>query len=90
MTTAACATGTDWTALRVQPSEQKLTCSYTITKGDAATNPSAAPSGWPAWVPTTVAPSNPATGWYFIVADCPNTQYFQASWEGKIRAQDGK
>ncbi|HEY5945032.1 MAG TPA: hypothetical protein VIV40_06045 [Kofleriaceae bacterium] len=86
MTTAACATGTDWTALRVQAVQSKLTCSYTVSTGVAGVNPST-DAAWPTWV--TAPTAAPANGWYFIVADCPSTDYFTASWDSKIKAEDG-
>lgn len=87
MTTATCATGTDWTALRVQSPQSTLKCSYAVHVGSGGTNPSTHGS-WPTWVtaPTTA----PATGWYFILATCPTNEYFTASWDGKLQSQDGK
>lgn len=85
MTTATCATGTDWTALRVQAAQSKLTCSYVVRTGLNGVNPNTDAS-WPAWV---TSPGAPAVSWYFIVADCPNTAYFTASWDTKIKSQDG-
>jgi len=90
VTTACFTTGSDWTKLRIQPSEKKLTCSYVVTAGLAATNPT---TTVPSWVTTckgcgTLAA--PSTSWYYIVASCPETSYFTASWDAKIRASDGK
>jgi len=86
MTTAACATGTDWTALRVQAPQSTLTCSYVVRVGAAGTNPNTDGS-WPAWV--TALSAAPGVSWYFINADCPDTDYFVASWDTKIKAEDG-
>jgi Tfp pilus assembly protein PilE len=89
MTTATCSTssGQPWVDMRVQATQQKLTCSYTISIGDHGTDPSGH-TDYPTWA-TWTTPANPAVNWYFIVADCPDTQYFQGSWEGKIRSKDG-
>jgi prepilin-type N-terminal cleavage/methylation domain-containing protein len=87
MTAAACATGTDWTALRIQSPESKLKCSYTVSVGAAGVVPNT-DALWPTWI--TATPPTPATGWYFIVATCPSNGYFTASWDSKIRSQDGK
>ena len=87
MTSASCATGTDWTALRVQSPESKLKCSYTVATGDAGVVPNT-DGAWPAWI--TETPPTPAQGWYFIKAVCPSNEYFTASWDSKIRSQDGK
>jgi hypothetical protein len=87
MTTATCATGTEWTDLRVMPTESKLTCSYTITAGLSSTDPVPLTEAWvQASTPTL---KSPAVSWYFIHAICPNTEYFQASWDSKIRSKDG-
>ena len=88
MTTATCATGTEWTALRIQSPEQKLKCSYVVVKDAAGVNPSTN-AAWPSWLATTLAPANPANGWFFVVATCPANEYFTASWDSKIRSQDG-
>ena len=87
MTTAACVSATDWVALRMQSPESKLKCSYTVSTGAAGVVPNT-DALWPAWI--TAAPPTPATGWYFIVAKCPSNEYFTASWDSKIRSQDGK
>ncbi len=80
---------TEWTTLRVQPPEGKLKCSYVIAKGDAGVAPSADAS-WPAWLTSdTTVNITPATSWYFIKATCPANQYFTASWDVRIRSQDG-
>ena len=89
MTTASCAitAGGDWEKLRIQPSESKLSCSYTIAIGDAGDNPSS-DTAWPTWL--TPLASAPAVSWYFINAVCPATEYFTASWDSKIQSKEGK
>jgi prepilin-type N-terminal cleavage/methylation domain-containing protein len=82
----ACAA--DWTTLRVQVPESTLTCTYTVRAGTGADDPTA-DSGWPTWI-TAGTLATPATGWFFIVAVCPETQYFTASWDTKVRSKDGK
>ena len=86
MTTAACATGTDWTALRVQATQSTLKCSYQVAAGVAADAPGS-DALWPTWA---TAPASLATGWYFIKATCPTNEYVVASWDSKIKSQDGK
>jgi prepilin-type N-terminal cleavage/methylation domain-containing protein len=76
----------DWATLRVQPPQSKLTCSYVVRAGTKDEDP-LADSEKPSWVTDLVAP---ATGWYFIHATCPETEYFTASWDTKIRSKDGK
>ncbi|HSD88547.1 MAG TPA: prepilin-type N-terminal cleavage/methylation domain-containing protein [Kofleriaceae bacterium] len=84
---AAClTTGSDWTNLRVQPPEKTLSCSYTITAGASTVDPIAL---LPSWV-TGVTALSLATSWYFIEAVCPYNKYFTASWDAKIRSEDGK
>lgn len=90
MALAACATtaGNPWLLLRVQPPAQKLKCSYSISTGDAGTDPTASADGnWPTW--GTAPAGNPATTWYFIKAVCPNTEYMIASWDSTLRSKDG-
>ena len=84
--TSPCA---DWTDLRVQPPQSKLTCSYVVRHG-LPTDDALADSELPAWAKTNPQLFAPATGWYFIHATCPETEYFKASWEDKIRSKDGK
>jgi prepilin-type N-terminal cleavage/methylation domain-containing protein len=79
--------GSPWTLLRVQPSESKLKCTYTVTTGLAADDPTTA-AGFPTWV-TGVTPPTLAASWWFIEAECPYNKYFTASWDTKIRSQDG-
>ena len=83
--------GQPWVLLRVQPSESLLKCSYTVSIGGAGTNPSTDPL-WPTWpsLPASLAPAAPALSWYFVVATCTDTGYFTASWDSKIRSEDGK
>lgn len=87
MTSAACATGTEWTALRVLAPQSKLTCSYTVSVGDAGVAPNT-DALWPSWI--TATPPTPGLGWYFIVATCPDGAYFTASWDSTIVSKDGK
>lgn len=102
LATAACpasanAQGTDvvttpcssWTTLRVQPSSGKLTCSYVIRTGAAGVAPNA-DTEWPVWLTDPTVAVTPAVSWYFIKATCPSNEYFTASWDTKIRSQDGK
>jgi prepilin-type N-terminal cleavage/methylation domain-containing protein len=88
---ACLGTGTDWTNLRVQPSEKKLKCSYTVTTGLSTDDPIAVLPSWVTSLPAATAVSAPslATSWYFIEAVCPDHKYFQASWDTKIRSEDG-
>jgi prepilin-type N-terminal cleavage/methylation domain-containing protein len=89
ITTAACATTGDWVELRVQAPQSKLKCSYTVAAGAATDSPTAATGVvFPTWI--TDAPASLATGWYWIKAECPTNEYFTASWDSKIRSQDGK
>ena len=88
VTTVCFSSGSDWSLLRIVPSEKKLTCSYVVTTGKSTDVPSA-----PSWVTTckgcgTLA--TPTTSWYYIVATCPAASYFTASWDTKTRASDGK
>ena len=88
MTALACATtaGQPWVLLRVQPSQSKLTCAYTVATGAGGANPST-DAAWPAWA---TAPTNaPAVSWYFILATCPDTEYLWSSWDTKLKSQDG-
>ncbi len=87
MTTAACATGTDWVTLRVQAPQSTLKCSYIVGSGTASDAPSAE-AEFPTWI--TDAPASLAIGWYWIKATCPTNEYFTASWDSKFRSQDGK
>lgn len=87
ITTASCATGTEWTTLRVLAPQSKLTCSYTVAVGDAGGAPDTDPL-WPSWISTT--PPTPALNWYFIVATCPDGEYLTASWDATIVSKDGK
>jgi prepilin-type N-terminal cleavage/methylation domain-containing protein len=90
MTTATCAitADSDWDKLRVTPSESKLTCSYTIESGDSSEDPVPLTEAWVQASKPTL--KTPAVSWYFIHAICPNTEYFQASWDSTIRSKDGK
>ncbi|HEY5924914.1 MAG TPA: prepilin-type N-terminal cleavage/methylation domain-containing protein [Kofleriaceae bacterium] len=83
MTSAACLS--NWTDLRVQPAESKLKCSYVVTAGVPGDDPVAVA---PTWVQSQI--TAPAVGWFFIVATCPDNEYFTASWDSKIRSEDGK
>jgi hypothetical protein len=88
VTTACFTSGSDWSKLRIQPSEKNLSCSYVVTAGLAATAPTA-----PAWVTTCKGCGTlvaPAASWFYIVATCPSASYFTSSWDAKIRASDGK
>jgi len=92
---AANAQGTDvttlsaeWTTLRVMPSSNKLMCSYTISTGAGGTAPNTH-TNWPTWITDTTVAVTPAVSWYFMKAACPSNEYFTASWDGKIRSQDG-
>jgi Tfp pilus assembly protein PilE len=89
--TGCLGSGTPWTLLRVQPSETKLKCSYTVTVGLAADDPIAVLPTWVASLPSANAVTAPslATSWYFIEAVCPDHKYFQPSWDTKIRSEDG-
>ena len=84
--TACLGSGTPWTLLRVQPGEKTLRCSYTVTTGVAADDPTLV---LPSWVTGVTAPSL-ATSWYFIEAVCPYNKYFTASWDTKMRSEDGQ
>lgn len=90
---AACLTsGSDWTTLRVHPSETMLSCSYTITSGLSTVDPIALLPSWAASLTGTQAVTAPniATSWFFIEAVCPYNKYLTASWDTKIRSEDGK
>ena len=90
ITTEACATtsGNPWLLLRLQSPVTKLKCAYTISIGAAGTDPTASADGlWPSW--GTAPAGNPATSWYFVKAVCPNTEYYQSSWDTTLRAKDG-
>ena len=89
ITTATCATSStgDWTMLRVQAPQSKLTCSYSIVIGAAGTQPSSV-GGWPGTWASAPA-SAPGVSWYFINAECPDTDYIFKSWDTKIKAADG-
>ena len=93
---AANSSGTDvttmsaeWITLRVLTSSGKLMCSYTTSTGAGGTAPNAH-ANWPTWLTDTTVAITPAIGWYFLKAVCPSNEYFTASWDGKIRSQDGK
>lgn len=89
MTTPTCVTTATlpWTLLRVQAPQSKLTCSYVIARGNAGDQPTA-DGAWPGtWA--GAPPSAPALSWYFITADCPDTDYIFKSWDTKIKAADG-
>ena len=89
MASAACAIteGAPWLDLRVQAPQSKLTCSYTVKTGDAGADPTAT-GEWASWATGPV--SALALGWYFIKAECPETEYLTASWDTKIQSKDGK
>jgi type II secretory pathway pseudopilin PulG len=76
----------DWTTLSVEPPMSTLTCSYVVRAGLRAASP-LSDASYPTWVTGVTAP---ATSWYFIVATCPATSYFIASWDAKLRSKDGK
>jgi prepilin-type N-terminal cleavage/methylation domain-containing protein len=84
ITSSCLAAGSEWNTLRIQPHETKLSCSYTITAGVPGDDPLGVAPGWVTGLMT------PATSWYFIVATCPATEYFQASWDTRLRSKDGK
>lgn len=89
----ACLTsGSQWTTLRVQPSEKMLSCSYTITTGTSTDDPIALLPAWVASLTGNLAVTAPniATSWYFIEAACPYNKYFTSSWDTKMRSEDGK
>lgn len=78
----------DWTPLRVEVPISKLTCAYTVRIGITGEDPKT-DSEWPTWILATDI-ATPGTGWYFIKAECPETEYFTASWDNKVRSKDGK
>ena len=82
----ACAA--EWTTLRVEVPTSKLTCAYTVRSGITGEDPKA-DTNFPTWVPQTEVPTL-VGGWYFLVAECPETEYFSASWDNKVRSKDGK
>lgn len=82
----ACAA--EWTTLRVVAPTSKLTCAYTVRAGITGEDPKT-DGEWPTWVLATDI-ATPGTGWYFIKAECPETEYFTASWDTKVRSKDGK
>jgi len=84
----ACATtaGQPWVLMRVQASQSKLTCAYTVGTGAAGASP-ATDGAWPTWA--TAPASAPAVSWYFILATCPDTEYLWSSWDTKLKSQDG-
>jgi prepilin-type N-terminal cleavage/methylation domain-containing protein len=86
---ATCLTsGSPWTLLRVSPSEKMLKCTYDVTVGASTDDPSASLPTWVAAISGFSAPTL-ATAWYFIEAVCPYNKYFIASWDTKIRSEDG-
>jgi type II secretory pathway pseudopilin PulG len=93
--TAANASGTDvttmstaWISMRVLPSSGKLMCSYIVGVGASGVAPNAN-AAWPAWLTDVTVAITPGVGWYFIKATCPSNEYFTASWDNKIRSEDG-
>ncbi len=88
MASATCATtaGEPWVLLRMQAPQAKLTCSYVVAKDDGGVDPTTN-TDWPSWA--TNPAGTPAVSWYFIKATCPDTQYLWASWDQKIKSQDG-
>jgi type IV pilus assembly protein PilE len=76
-----------WATLRLQSPQAKLTCSYLVGTDLAGVDPTAH-GDWPSWA--TNSAGIPAVSWYFIRANCPDTQYLWASWDTKIKSQDGK
>ena len=81
---------TDWSKLRIQPSEKSLSCSYVVTAGIATVDPTLTIPAWTTTCKGCGAITRPSTGWYYIIATCPSASYFTASWDAKIRASDGK
>jgi len=93
--TAANSSGTDvttmsteWITMRVLPSSGKLMCSYIVGVGAGGVAPTAN-AAWPAWLTDATVAITPGVGWYFIKATCPSNEYFTASWDSKIRSEDG-
>ena len=74
----------NWTALRIQYPQSTLKCSYVITAGASSVNPI---TTMPTWAQAFY--TQPAVGWFYIVATCPQNEFVQASWDSKIRSEDG-
>ena len=80
----SCKSSASWTALRIQSPQSTLRCSYAVTVGAAGVNPTP-PTGF-------TLPTNPANGWYFILATCDmdgtssvNGQFLQSSLDSTVQ-----
>ena len=75
--TSTCLAAADWIALRINPPQTTLRCTYQVTVG--TTSGTGTPIVGVTW-------SSPAMAWYYIIAECDsdagggtNAQYFMAS-----------
>lgn len=83
---STCRDSTEWLALRINPPESKMRCSYEVvagTKDDDATNP----LGF-VW-------ASPEVSWYYVTATCDldgsagtNAMFFVSSTDSKIKKQN--
>lgn len=86
---ASCLSGSDWTALHVNPPETKAYCQYQVTTGSAADTPSASPFH----MASDGTDPTPIASWYFIKATCEmdgntatHSNYFLSSMDTKIQS----
>jgi len=75
--TSTCLAAADWIALRINPPQTKLRCTYEVTVGTASGT--ASPITGVTW-------ASPAMAWYYVIAECDsdgsggtNAQFFMAS-----------
>lgn len=86
--TSSCAA--DWAAVRINPPQTLLRCTYEVTVGDGLTAETTPLTG--------VTWSSPAMAWYYVIAECDsdgaggtNAQYFMASNNTAIqKVNEGK
>lgn len=76
--TSTCLSNADWVALRINPPQTTLRCTYEVAVGDGLTA-AATPITGVTW-------SSPAMSWYYVIAECDsdgsggtNAQFFMAS-----------
>jgi hypothetical protein len=82
---SACVSAADWAALRINPPETNLYCSYAVTIGSGAGTSDPAGFTW----------SSPAADWWYVIATCDmdgdatqNSTYFKSSSDNQIQKQN--